>query len=163
LKWRRSHPHNRTRRRNEEMVPHDPASLESRPFAYNRSNPGRSARFRNMLYRIFFPRLHHEMRGNFFRCQGSGCMMWRWETKDPPPSEPRKGSPPSEPRKDIVAWQARPTRSLRSDGTARCKAQAPMPLFRHCLGSGGSMPHHRAVTVAESPQLSRNSARQIGK
>ncbi len=67
---------------------------ESRPFAYNRSNPGRSARFRNMLYRIFLPRLHHEMRGNFFRCQGSGCMMWRWETKDPPPSEePRKGSP----------------------------------------------------------------------
>jgi hypothetical protein len=26
---------------------------EARPFAYNRSNPGRSARFRNMLYRIF--------------------------------------------------------------------------------------------------------------
>jgi hypothetical protein len=42
---------------------------ESRPFAYNRSNPGRSARFRNMLYRIFFPRLRHEMRGNFFRCR----------------------------------------------------------------------------------------------
>jgi hypothetical protein len=38
---------------------------ESRPFAYNRSNPGRSARFRNMPYRIFFPRLHHEMRGKF--------------------------------------------------------------------------------------------------
>ena len=66
---------------------------EARPFAFNRSNPGRSARFRNMMYRIFFPRLHHEMRGHFFRCQGSGCMMWRWETKDPPPSEePRKGS-----------------------------------------------------------------------
>jgi hypothetical protein len=32
------------------------------------------------------------MRGHFFRCQGSGCMMWRWETKDAPPlSEPRKG------------------------------------------------------------------------
>ena len=34
---------------------------EARPFAFNRSNPGRSARFRNMMYRIFFPRLHHEM------------------------------------------------------------------------------------------------------
>jgi hypothetical protein len=33
--------------------------------------PARTARFRNMLYRMFFPRLHHEMRGNFFRCQGS--------------------------------------------------------------------------------------------
>jgi hypothetical protein len=64
---------------------------ESRPFAYNRSNPGRSARFRNMLYRIFFPRLHHEMRGNFFRCQGSGCMMWRWGTKDPPPIRAAEG------------------------------------------------------------------------
>jgi hypothetical protein len=81
---------------------------ESRPFAYNRSNPGRSARFRNMLYRIFFPRLHHEMRGNFFRCQGSGCMMWRWETKDPPPSEPRKGSPPSEPRKGYCGLAGTP-------------------------------------------------------
>jgi hypothetical protein len=82
---------------------------EARPFAYNRSNPGRSARFRNMLYRIFFPRLHHEMRGHFFRCQGSGCMMWRWETRDPPPSEePRKGSPPSEPRKGYCGLAGTP-------------------------------------------------------
>src|SRR6266478_356452 len=35
----------------------------------------------------------------------------------------------------IMARQARASRSLRSDGTARCKAQAPMPPFRHCLGS----------------------------
>jgi hypothetical protein len=40
---------------------------------------------------MFFPRLHYQMRRNFFRCQASGCMKWRWETKDPPPSEPRKG------------------------------------------------------------------------
>ena len=86
---------------------------EARPFAFNRSNPGRSARFRNMLYRMFFPRLHHEMRGNFFRCQGSGCMVWRWETRDPPPLE--KGSPHPSRARDIVAWQARPSRSLRSD------------------------------------------------
>jgi hypothetical protein len=64
---------------------------ETRPFAFNRSNPGPKARLRNLLYRIFFPRLHHQMRGHFFRCQGAGCMMWRWETKDPPASEPRKG------------------------------------------------------------------------
>jgi hypothetical protein len=80
---------------------------EARPLAFNRSNPGRSARFRNMLYRMFFPRLHHEMRGHFFRCQGSGCMMWRWETKDPPPTEePRKGSPP-ESRKGSPAAEPR--------------------------------------------------------
>jgi hypothetical protein len=93
---------------------------EARPFAFNRSNPGRSARFRNMLYRIFFPRLHHEMRGHFFRCQGSGCMMWRWETKDPPPSPPsqeprkgspseqRKGSPPPEPRRGYCGLAGTP-------------------------------------------------------
>jgi hypothetical protein len=40
---------------------------------------------------MFFPRLHHQMRGHFFRCQGSGCMMWRWEAKDLRTSEPRKG------------------------------------------------------------------------
>ena len=91
---------------------------EARPFAFNRSNPGRSARFRNMMYRIFFPRLHHEMRGHFFRCQWSGCMMWRWETKDPPPSqepprkgslpESHKGSPPSEPRKGYCGLAGTP-------------------------------------------------------
>jgi len=77
---------------------------EARPFAYNRSNPGRSARFRNMLYRMLFPRLHHETRGHFFRCQGSGCMMWRWETKEPPASEPRKG----------ILWHGRRTLHVHS-------------------------------------------------
>ena len=89
---------------------------EARPLAFNRSNPGRSARFRNMMYRMFFPRLHHEMRGHFFRCQGSGCMMWRWETKDPPSSEeprkgspePRRGSPPLEPRKGYCGLAGSP-------------------------------------------------------
>jgi hypothetical protein len=42
---------------------------------------GLSAVTDNMLFRMFFPRLHHQMRGNFLR----------WETKDPHPSEPRKG------------------------------------------------------------------------
>jgi len=64
---------------------------EQRAFAFNRSNPGPKGRLNNMLYRMFFPRLHHQMRGHFFRCQGSGCMMWRWETRNPRPSEPRKG------------------------------------------------------------------------
>ena len=55
---------------------------ESRPFAFNRSNPGPKDRLKNMFYRMYFPRLHHQMRGHFFRCQGAGCMMWRWETKN---------------------------------------------------------------------------------
>ena len=55
---------------------------EQRAFAFNRSNPGPKGRLNNMLYRMFFPRLHHQMRGHFFRCQGSGCMMWRWETEE---------------------------------------------------------------------------------
>jgi hypothetical protein len=60
------------------------------PLAYNRSNPGRKNRVKNVIYRMFFPRLHHQMRGHFFRCQGAGCMMWRWESKDQrPPGAPR--------------------------------------------------------------------------
>jgi hypothetical protein len=40
---------------------------------------------------MFFPRLHHEFRGHFFRCQGAGCMMWRWEANMPRTPEARKG------------------------------------------------------------------------
>jgi hypothetical protein len=64
---------------------------ESRPFAFNRSNPGPKERVKSWLYKMFFRRLHYQMRGNFFRCQASDCMMWRWEPKDPLPSEPRRG------------------------------------------------------------------------
>ncbi len=65
---------------------------EKRTFSFNRSNPGPQGRFRNMVYRMFFPGVHSMMRGHFFRCQGSGCMMWRWETRDPPAEpEQRKG------------------------------------------------------------------------
>jgi hypothetical protein len=52
---------------------------QSRPVTFNRSNPGPRARFNNWIFRTFFPRWHFLMRGNFFRCYGSGCMMWRWE------------------------------------------------------------------------------------
>jgi hypothetical protein len=48
----------------------------------NRGNPGPKARFYNHLFRTFFPRLHSEFRGKFFRCYGSGCMMWRWADKN---------------------------------------------------------------------------------
>jgi hypothetical protein len=64
---------------------------ESRPFAFERSHPGRKERVESWLYNMFFRPPHDQMRGNLFRCQASGYMMWRWETKDPPPSEPRKG------------------------------------------------------------------------
>ena len=113
---------------------------EARPLAFNRSNPGRSARFRNMLYRVFFPRLHHEMRGHFFRCQGSGCMMWRWETKDPPAIRraaqgiPRaaQGIAPIGAAQGIL-WFGRLARHVHCAVmcTVRCVAQAPVPKFRH--------------------------------
>ena len=64
---------------------------EQRQFAFNRSNPGFKGRIRNMVYRMLFPRAHHQMRGHFFRCQGSGCMMWRWEAKTAPTPELRRG------------------------------------------------------------------------
>src|SRR6266850_181975 len=70
---------------------------EQRAFAFNRSNPGPKGRLNNMLYRMFFPRLHHQMRGHFFRCQGSGCLMWRWKTE----IRARQSR-----ARDIVAWQA---------------------------------------------------------
>ena len=52
------HAGNRTGRSPEEMLPMIRLRLEARPFAYNRSHPGRAACFRNMLYRMLFPRLH---------------------------------------------------------------------------------------------------------
>ena len=65
---------------------------EKRTFSFNRSNPGPKDRLRNMFYKRFFPNVHDMMRGHFFRCQGSGCMMWRWETPDAPANaQLRKG------------------------------------------------------------------------
>jgi hypothetical protein len=46
----------------------------------NRIRPAtRSLRFKNALYRTFFPRLHWLARAKYFRCWGSGCSAWRWE------------------------------------------------------------------------------------
>jgi hypothetical protein len=65
---------------------------EKRTFSFNRSNPGPRDRFRNMIYKRFFPSVHDMMRGHYFRCQGSGCMMWRWETPAAPANaQQRKG------------------------------------------------------------------------
>jgi hypothetical protein len=50
--------------------------------ASNRSNPGRWNRVKNAVFRTFFPRLHWLTRAKFFRCFGSGCMMWRWADRD---------------------------------------------------------------------------------
>jgi hypothetical protein len=50
--------------------------------ASNRSNPGHWNRLKNALFRTFFPRIHWLFRAKFFRCWGSGCMMWRWADRD---------------------------------------------------------------------------------
>jgi hypothetical protein len=50
--------------------------------ASNRSNPGRWNRFKNLIFRTFFPRIHWLARAKFFRCAGSGCMMWRWADRE---------------------------------------------------------------------------------
>jgi hypothetical protein len=60
----------------------------------------------------------------------------------------------------IAVWRARPSRSPGSDGYALHGA-GPLPIFRHGLGSGRSMPRHAAVVAAESTQLSRSSASKI--
>jgi hypothetical protein len=52
---------------------------QARVVAANRVNPGRKDRLTNALFRAFFPRLHWLFRAKYFRCWGSGCMMWRWE------------------------------------------------------------------------------------
>jgi len=55
---------------------------------------GRSARFRNMMYRIFLPGLPSRNEGAFFRCQLSGCMIVAMGDQGSPPSqEPAQGSP----------------------------------------------------------------------
>jgi hypothetical protein len=55
---------------------------QTRPLAFNRSNPGKWERFKNRLFIVLFPRLHWAFRAKFFRCFGSGCMMWRWADRD---------------------------------------------------------------------------------
>jgi hypothetical protein len=52
---------------------------KSRVVSANRVNPGPQDRLFNAAFRWFFPRLHHLYRAKYFRCWGSGCMMWRWE------------------------------------------------------------------------------------
>jgi hypothetical protein len=47
--------------------------------AFNRVNMIRRNRLFNAAFRTFFPRLHWLFRAKYFRCLGSGCMMWRWE------------------------------------------------------------------------------------
>jgi hypothetical protein len=64
---------------------------------------------------------------------------------------------------DIAAWPGTPFMFTARRWTVRCGAQIPVPIFRHCLGGGGAMPHHRAVAAVDSPRLSRNSARQMTK
>jgi hypothetical protein len=44
-------------------------------------NPGAQGRLKNAAVRWFFPRLHHLFRAKYFRCMGSGCVMWRWEDR----------------------------------------------------------------------------------
>ena len=144
---------------------------EARPLAFNRSNPGRSARFRNMMYRMFFPRLHHEMRGHFFRCQGSGCMMWRWETKDPPHRKSRRARDLYQSRtrdrlrqsrvRDIVVWQARPSRSLHSDVYRALRGAGPSAEIWTLFGRAAGQCHIIGRFVAEFTATITNSARQI--
>jgi hypothetical protein len=55
---------------------------QTRPLAFNRSNPGKWDRFKNRLFITLFPRLHWLFRAKFFRCFGSGCMMWRWADRE---------------------------------------------------------------------------------
>src|SRR6202140_5796417 len=53
----------------------------ARVVAFNRVNPGHGYRLFNAAFRTFFPRLHWFFRAKYFRCWGSGCMMWRWESE----------------------------------------------------------------------------------
>lgn len=52
---------------------------QTRVVAYNRVQPGKGYRLFNAIFRTFFPRMHWLFRAKYFRCWGSGCMMWRWE------------------------------------------------------------------------------------
>src|SRR5882762_5631227 len=83
------------------------------------------------------------------------CPMIRLETKDLPPSEPRKG------------YCGLAGHALRVDCALMDRAlRGAGPLCRYfdtVWAGGGSTPHYRAITAAESPQLSRNCARKIGK
>jgi hypothetical protein len=83
-----------------------------------------------MLYRIFFPRLHHEMRGHFFRAR------------------------------DIVVWQARPSRSLRSDVFRALGGACPGAEISTLFGQTAAQCHIMGGSVAEFTATITNSARQ---
>jgi hypothetical protein len=53
--------------------------FRARLVSFNRVNLGPRYRLVNAAFRTFFPRLHWLLRAKYFRCWGSGCMMWRWE------------------------------------------------------------------------------------
>jgi hypothetical protein len=57
---------------------------QNRVVAFNRVNPGHWLRLKNAIFRTFFPRLHWFHRAKYFRCWGSGCMMWQWESGKSP-------------------------------------------------------------------------------
>lgn len=61
------------------VVPHGPHPMEGQGRrAQSRQSGARSALVQCALP-DFFPRLWWLYRGKYFRCWGSGCMMWRWE------------------------------------------------------------------------------------
>jgi hypothetical protein len=96
---------------------------ESRPFAFNRSNLGPKGRFRNVLYRMFFPPSDERA---FLSMTGDGLHDVAMGDQGSVPNGTRAG--------DIVAWRARPSHSRRTD---RALPRVPMPIFRHCLGGFG--------------------------
>jgi hypothetical protein len=73
-------------------VPHDPASLGIQGICVQ-SLQSRSQRTRQSLaVQVAFPAPALPDEGALFPIpKGAACMMWQWETKDPSPSESRKG------------------------------------------------------------------------
>jgi hypothetical protein len=106
---------------------------ESRPFAYNRSNPGRSARFRNMLYRIFFPTPAPRHEGAFLPTPGVGLHDVAMGDQSSAPTRAAQGIPISDAQG--LLWLGRLARHAdRAMMDRALRGAGLMPIFRHCLG-----------------------------
>jgi hypothetical protein len=112
----------------------------------------------------FFPRLHHEMRGNFFRCQGGGLHDVAMGDQRSAPTRAADGIAPIRAAQGIL-WLGRHALQVRcAVMESRVARRRPQCRYFDTVWAGVGQCHIIGpVTAAESPQLSRNSARQIGK
>jgi hypothetical protein len=65
-----------------DVVPDGPDQMDERVAGQQSLQSGAVESGEKRVIQDFLPRLHWLARAKFFRCWGSGCMMWRWADRD---------------------------------------------------------------------------------